>query len=237
MSHKRKVNTTKTEIIQTATRMFLQKGFTNTSAKSISEALDISTGNLTFHFPSKEHLLAILVEMLCDFQWKIIERALDEGATSLQAVCLELPAMAAVCAENEIARDFYLSAYTHPMSLEIIRKNDIAKAKHAFGCYCPDWTEEQYMAAETLISGIEYATLIATSSSPPLHTQIMAALDTILTLYQVPGELRKVQLQKVLSMDYHTIGRRILQEFAAYIETENEQALEALRHNEDTNKE
>lgn len=237
MPRKRKVNTTKTEIIQTATRMFLEKGFTNTSVKSICDELDISTGNLTFHFPSKEHLLAILVEMLCDFQWKIIERALDEGATSLQAVCLELPAMAAVCAENEIAKDFYLSAYTHPMSLEIIRKNDIAKAKQVFGCYCPDWTQEQYMAAEVLISGIEYATLMATPSSAPLHTQIMAALDTILTVYQVPCELRQAQLQKVLSMDYRTIGRRILQEFAEYIETENEQALEALRHNVDQKQE
>lgn len=237
MPHKRKVNTTKTEIIQTATRMFLEKGFTNTSVKSICEELDISTGNLTFHFPSKEHLLAILVEMLCDFQWKIIERALDEGATSLLAVCLELPAMAAVCAENEIAKDFYLSAYTHPMSLEIIRKNDIAKAKQVFGCYCPEWTQEQYMAAEVLVSGIEYATLMATPSSAPLHTQIMAALDTILTVYQVPGDLRKAQLQKVLSMDYRTIGHRILQEFAEYIETENEQALEALRHNIDQKQE
>lgn len=230
MPHTRKVNTTKKEIIQTATRMFLEKGFTNTSVKSISDALDISTGNLTFHFPSKEHLLAILVEMLCDFQWKIIERAVDEGVSSLLAVCLELPAMAAVCAENGIARDFYLSAYTHPMSMDIIRQNDIAKAKQVFGSFCPGWTDEQYMAAEVLVSGIEYATLMATPSSAPLHTQITAALDTILTIYQVPKELREAKLQKVLAMDYHNLGRRFLQEFAQYIETKNEQALEAVRH-------
>ena len=48
-----KTNSTKTEIVRVATRMFLEKGFTNTSVKMISDELGISTGNLTFHFPSK----------------------------------------------------------------------------------------------------------------------------------------------------------------------------------------
>ena len=80
--------------------MFLERGYTDTSIKAISDQLGISTGNLTFYFPAKEHLLAVLVEMLCDFQWKLMERNVDEGNSSLMAMCLELPAMAAICEEN-----------------------------------------------------------------------------------------------------------------------------------------
>ena len=70
MAHKSRTNTTKLEIIQIASRMFLEKGYSKTTIKSISDELDISAGHLMFYFPTKEHLLLILVDLLCDFQWK-----------------------------------------------------------------------------------------------------------------------------------------------------------------------
>ena len=61
---------TRSEIILMGCNMFLEKGYTNTSTKVMSEELGISTGNFNFHFTKKEDLLAVLVEELCDFQWK-----------------------------------------------------------------------------------------------------------------------------------------------------------------------
>ena len=95
MSSTKKLNATKKEIIQIATRLFLERGFTDTSVKLISDELEISTGNLTFHFHTKEDMLAVLVEMLCDYQWKTMESSLNEGSSSLMTLCLELAAMAA----------------------------------------------------------------------------------------------------------------------------------------------
>ncbi len=228
MPHRRKRNTTKIEIIQVATWMFLERGFTNTSIKAISDELDISTGNLTFHFPTKEHLLSVLVEMLCGFQWRMMERAADEGRSPLMAVCLELPAMAAICEENEIAKDFYLSAYTHTMSLDMIRRSDTQKAKQVFGAYCPNWKEEHFIQAEILVSGMEYATLMTTANSPSLDIRVAGALNSILMTYGVPEDDRRKVIGEVLAMDYRGIGRQILRDFTAYIEEVNEQALESL---------
>lgn len=221
-----KANITKLEIVQVATRMFLDRGFSNTSAKSISDELDISTGNLTFHFPTKEHLLAEMVQMLCDFQWKMMTQVTQEGNTSLLAVCLELMTMAAICEENEIMKDFYISAYTHAMTLEIIRKNDAKRAEAVFDKYCTNWTEEDFLEAETLVSGIEYATLMTTDDTLSLETRIEGALNTIMRIYDVPKEVRQMKIEKVLAMDYRKMGQRILQEFAEYIREVNEQALE-----------
>lgn len=228
MTYKRKHNTTRLEIIQIATRMFLEKGYTATSVKAISNALDISTGNLTFYFPTKEHLLAVLVEMLCGFQWELLEHAADEGRTSLMALCLELPTIAAICEENEIARDFYLSSYTHPMTLDIIRRTDEEKAKKVFAPFCPDWTEKDFAEAELLVSGIEYATVMTTSQAPSLDTRVAGALDSILHIYNVPREIRQAKIDKLLAMDYRALGRRILQDFMDYIEQVNEHALEEM---------
>lgn len=226
MSPQRKLNTTKKEIIQVATRLFLEQGFSDTSVKLISDTLDISTGNLTFHYPTKEHLLAVLVEMLCDFQWHTIEVALDEGSTSLMAMCLELPAMAAICEENAVAKDFYLSAYTHPMTLDIIRTNDQKKAKKIFAFCCADWQDVDFAEAEVLASGLEYATLMTTTGSPELSVRIAGAMRGILKIYGVPDDQCEECIQKVLEMDYRSIGRHFMKNFTEYVRDVSEEQLE-----------
>ena len=207
---------TRKEIIQIAMRMFLEKGYSNTSIKAISEELDISTGNLTFHYPTKEHLLAKLVNLLCEFQWEMMDKAVDEGGTTLLALCMELAAMAAICEEDEVAKDFYLAAYKHRMSLDLIRKSDEKRAKMVFAKWCGDWADIQFQQAETIVSGIEYATLMKTDDIP-MEQRISGALNAIMMIYNVPEDIRKKKIQKVLSMDYIHIGRRILKEFREYV--------------------
>ncbi len=225
---RRRVNTTRLEIIQAAIEMFMRKGYSATSVKAIADALDISTGHLTFYFPTKEHLLAELVDMLCNFQWEEVQKHVEEGETLVMAICLELLSMAAICEENEIVKDFYISAYTHPMTLERIRKNDAKRARLAFAEYCPDWTDTHFAEAETLVSGIEYATIMTTGDSAPIEIRIAGALDNVLMLYQVPLKTRKKKIKKVLAKDYKAIGRSVLQEFTTFIEETTEQAFEEL---------
>ena len=221
MARKKVNNAIKMAMVRVANRMFLERGFSNTSVKAIAQELGISTGHITFYYPTKEHLLAILVEKLCDFQWQMMNQTVDEGKTSLMAICLELVAMAAICEENEIAKDFYLSSYTNPMCLEIIRKSDTRRAKEVFGEYCTGWNDENFAEAETLVSGIEYATLMTTPASASLEVRIAGALNQIMSLYNVPEDVRRMKIGKVLAMDYDRIGRRIFNEFTEYIDSES----------------
>ena len=114
------------------------------------------------------------------------------------------------------------------MTLEIIRKNDAQRAKLVFGQYCPHWTETQFTEAETLISGIEYATMMTTTESAPVDVRIAGALNNIMLIYQVPEEIRKKKIRRVLDVEYSAIGRRMLDDFIVYIEETNEQAFEEL---------
>ncbi len=226
---RRRVNTTKYEIIQEATRLFLKIGYSNTTPKHICDTLDISTGNLTYYFPTKEHLLAVLVDMLCKFQSKTIQDMVEEdGVTSLLAVCTELTSMAAMSEDSEIAKDLFLSAYSSPICLEIIRRNDARRSMIIYKDFCPDWSEQQFVEAETLVSGIEYATLMTTNDSSPLEIRIMGALNSILMIYNVPEELRKQKIEKALAADYREQGKYVLKRFKEFVEQTNEQTFEML---------
>jgi AcrR family transcriptional regulator len=226
MSAARKMNATKIEILRVATDMFLKNGYTDTTIKYISDSLGISTGNLTFHYPTKEHLLTLLVEMLCDFQWKVMERETQTSGSSLAALCLELPAIAACCQDNAIARDFYLSVYSHAMSLDVIRRNDARKAQLVFGRFCHQWQQSDYAAAQDIASGIEYGILMHTNCSVSLEQRLRYGMDTLMQLYQVPATMRKETIARVISMDYRQIGLQILREFQEYVSQITEEELE-----------
>lgn len=226
LKRKKKPSVTKLEIIRVAIRLFLEEGYSVTSIRQIGEKVGISSGNVMFHFPTKEHLLAQLVDMLCDFQWKLMENETDDSTGSVMSSCLELMSMAAACEENEIAKDFFVSAYQSPMTLEIIRKNDLERSKKVYADYCENWTEYQYIEAETLVSGVEYATLMTTENSAPLDVRISGALNQIMSIYGVPEAIRKTKIARVLDMDYRAVGQRILREFIEYAEKATDAAFE-----------
>lgn len=217
-------------ILQTGMRLFLKQGYTATHSSRVTKELGISPGNLTFYFPTKEHLLAQLVEDLCVFQWMIMEQTHSEGKTYLLSYCMELASIAALCQQSPNGRDFYLSAYTHPMSLAIIRQHDAQKARRVFGEFCPSFSNEDFTDMENLVSGIEYGMLSTPSeSAAELDRKVSRALDSILLLYRVPKALREEKIAKVMASNYRENSLTLLHDFVNYVEAVNAKALEAAR--------
>ena len=220
---------TKAEIIAEATKQFLEKGYSHTTVSAIAKALDMSPGNLTFHYPTKEHMLAALTDMLCRYQWQMMEEEADDGISSTLALCLELTTMASACEDDEIIKDFFLAAYTSPMCLAIIRENDTNRAKEVFKDYRSHWTDEEFAAAAVLVSGIEYAILMTTGQTPvPLETRIAGAMHNILGIYGVPEKIRTTKISKVFAMDYMNLCKRVLANFKQYVADANEQTFQDL---------
>lgn len=221
----KKLPDTRLLIIREAARMFVEEGYSKSSISRLAANLDLSLGNITFYFKTKEHLLAVLVDEMIDYQRIMTEEATEEGKSSLLAYCLELTAMTAACEGSELARDFYASSYTSPLTLALVRETDTAKVKEIFAEFCPDFTEEQWTVTENIVSGIEYATIMTREEDVPLDLQIRKTLDTILYLFGVPQELREAKIAKVLSMDYRALGERLLTGFPAYVMKINEENL------------
>ena len=231
MARTRKPSPMKAAIVKAASELFFEKGFSKTTSAELCKKIDIGTGNLTFYFPTKEHILSVLVQMMIDFQWKEMEAQTDEGKSSLLAYCLELTTLAAIGEEIPQMHEFLTAAYSHPTTLDLIRSNDVEKIKRVFAEYTEGWDDEKFIETETLISGIEYATLMHTEHTATLEHRIEGALNTIMMMFGVPEELRKAKIKKVLAMDYRAIGRKVYEEFKEYVTESNENALdEVLKH-------
>ena len=221
---------TKEMIVQIASRLYLEKGFEDTSNKEICDILQISPGNLTFHFPQREHVLTEFVKELCDFQWRMIEVLEQEDKSPLLALCIEIATMAAAAEEDKAIRDIYISSYTYQMPLAVIRENDTRKTQKIFSEFNPDWTDEQFRVMQTLYSGIEYAIFSSAGHDDlSLDMRVACGLDAALRLYNVPEDLRNQKIEKIIAMDYRSLGKRILSDFKDYITAFNWKAVETTR--------
>ncbi|MBQ2742292.1 MAG: TetR/AcrR family transcriptional regulator [Oscillospiraceae bacterium] len=224
----RRVKTTKLDIVKCAATLFFEQGYSATSPRQICDILDLSTGNISYYFPTKDQLLAVFVEMLCDYQWEMMEEEAEDGISSVMAICLELATMIALCDENEIAKDFYISTYTSPVCLEIIRRSDAERAKKIFAEQLPDWDDEQFAEAETLVSGIEYSSLMTTGDSASVEKRISGAIHAVLGIYGVPKDVREAKVQKVLTKDYRKLASQMLPKFKEFIDKANDAEFDRL---------
>ena len=130
--------------------------------------------------------------------------------------------IAAACAESEVAKDFFTSAYSSPYTLDLIRKNDTQKTKIVFGNFCNDFSEDDWIATESVVSGIEYGAMTVSKEKAELRIVIEKALNAIMLLYGVPEHLRVQNIDRALSLDYRELGRSIFREFNEYIDRINE---------------
>lgn len=217
--------TTKYEIIQTAAEFFFTEGFSNTSPRMIAEKLGLSTGNITYYFKSKEHLLLTTVKELCNFQWNMLEAEIDKGIGSAASVCLETMTVAVACEESEIARDFFIATFQSQLCRNHLRQNHVDRAKKIFASECDGWTDEQFHQAELLIMGLQYSAIAPTDANIPLKMRLSGALNQILSIYNVDEETRREEIQKVLDKDCREISKRVLEAFTDFVKKKNAKTL------------
>ena len=139
--------------------------------------------------------------------------------------------VATACAENEIARDFFVATFQSEICRNYLRDNHVERAKRILAKQMQGCTDEQFHEAEILVMGLQYATVIASDADVTLKARVRGALNQILSIYNVDEETRKNEIEEVLTIDENEISKRVLNGFKNFVKKENEHTLaEMNRH-------
>lgn len=68
-------------LLDTAARMFAQRGYANAQMDEIATAAETSKGGLYFHFPTKEALIAAVISRAGDVLRRRVTRAMDDAGS------------------------------------------------------------------------------------------------------------------------------------------------------------
>ena len=204
--------------MDTATRLFLEKGFHNTSAKMICEEVGISPGNLTFWFPSKADILLEFTKKIMSYHTKFIEYNKNKGTEDLFTYCLEIVVQIVLCEERENIRDIYYSMYSEPITLAYLKDWTAEKNFNILGSYLPEWDLKRFRRAANVTCCIERSALAEPCTEDyTLEDKIYLTLTCLLKIYDFSKEDREKVIDRILKTDYQKIKTEMLKQLDEFI--------------------
>ena len=70
---------TREQVVEAADRLLYEKGFEYTSFADIAEAVGISRGNVTFHFPTRDEILDAVIDLRLDRTRRMLKQWQADG--------------------------------------------------------------------------------------------------------------------------------------------------------------
>ena len=205
---------TEIKIVGTASRLFLEQGFSATTHRQIAKESGFGLGTVTYHYRAKEDMLRILVEELMDYHLDVIEAAEEKSKDPLFSYATEVAIQIALCENNKKAWDLYHAAYNHPETLLYIKDWASRKNYHLLGELTPELHEADYRNIENITSGIELAAFLAPCDRYfTLEDKIRLCLDTMMKAYNISNEDRAKTIEKVLELEYENIAEELFEKF------------------------
>ena len=209
---------TEKKIMTSAIKMFLQKGYSQTTLRAISDDCGIKQGTLTYHFHAKEDMLKLLMEELMDYHLDVIEMTEEDTSDVLYSYALEIAIQIALCENDKNAWDLYFSAYSHPMIFDMIKDWAAKKSYMLFKDRLPDWSESDFRHTENVTSGIELAALMCPCNRYyTLKQKINLTIDSMMKIYDVPKDERDRVIEKIAEVDCGKMGEELFNKFISRI--------------------
>lgn len=170
--------TNKTRILESALQELAEKGFSGFTVQSVAARIDISLGNLTYHFPSREALIQSMLDLWFEnwkqeFQTQIgnaVNRATPDIGHFIDWVMEQ-----AVYPEN-VAIFTELWAYSnHDPKIASMMENlysiAVSSVSIAFGLNPNDSKTEEFKSLLYLLAAVSEGSAAVLGNSSPQHPQ------------------------------------------------------------------
>ncbi|MBQ7006881.1 MAG: hypothetical protein IJN59_03515, partial [Oscillospiraceae bacterium] len=129
----------------------------------------------------------------------------------------------ALCETNKKAWDIYYSAYSHPITFDIIKDWAAKKNYILLKDKLPDWSESDFRHIENITSGIELAALMSPCDRYyTLEDKIALTVDAMMKIYDIPKKDRERVVEKIKKLDCEKIGNELFEKFVSRLKIEED---------------
>lgn len=210
----------KNNVLFASAKLFLKKGYTNTTIVEIANASQINRGSLLNLFRNKEDILAALVEYVLEGQFTAAEKMLHgkiddkilfyAAETTLQLYMAE---------SSEYIRDLYNCAYSLPKPMNIIQQTITAKLENIFKEHLPNLESSDFYKLEIASGGVMRAFMAAPCTIWfPMEQKVESFLQATFKIYDVPQEKIQECIAFVSQIDYKTVAQATIDNMIHFLE-------------------
>lgn len=208
----------------TAAKLFLEKGYTETSLKEIAAAADINIGSLIHIFKCKENILCDLVKYVLDQQFKATGEFL-KGKTEDKILfyAAETTLQLHMAESSEHIRELYAAAYSMPNSSAIIQHTITAKLEEIFKEHLPNLETKDFYELEIASGGIMRGFMtIPCDMYFTMERKVHRFIETTFLVYRVSNEKINEAIEFVSQFDYSVIAQNIIDSMLQSLENKAE---------------
>ena len=211
----------KSKVLHAAAKLFLAKGYTNTTLRELAAISGVNYGSLTFTFKNKETILSELVGFVLDGQFEFTEKLLD-GKTDDKILfyAAETTLQLYMAESSEHIRELYSLSYSLEASSDIIYTKITKKLAEIFKEQYPNYTQCEFYEKELASAGImrNYMTRPC-GIYFTMDRKVNAFLENTFLLYEIPREKIEEAIKFVSQFDFEALAKQVIDNMLAYLES------------------
>ena len=203
---------TKKRILAVCVKLFLEKGYKQTTLSEINEKASVSYSQFQNIFRAKDGVLTELVEFMFENQFAMARSAAGAELPPVYVYAVETAIQMTLTELNENLREIYIEAYTQKEASEYIRKETAKELYQIFGSYQPELTARDFYDME-----IGSASIMRGYMAHPcdeeltLEKKLRLFLTMSLRAYSVPKEEVEQVIRFVEGLDIRGIAEQVMQ--------------------------
>ena len=212
---------TKSMILHSASKLFLERGYSNTKILDIANDAGITYNEVFRICTDKETILCELVGLVLECQFKETEKIL-KGITSdkLKMYAFETVLQLHMAESIEHIREMYVVSYSLPHSSKIIYKTITSKLEEVFKDYLPHLETKDFYELEIASAGIMRGFItVPCDMYFTMNRKINRFLETTFKIYNVSEEKIKETIEFVNQFDFSSIADDVISLLFDYLKS------------------
>lgn len=214
----------KTKVLFAAAKLFLEKGYTETSLKEISASADINIGSLINIFKCKENILCDLVKYVLEGQFKATAEFLkDKTDDKILFYAAETTLQLHMAESSEHIRDLYAAAYSMPGTSDIIQHTITGKLEDIFKEHLPHLETKDFYELEIASGGIMRGFMtVPCDMYFTMERKVKRFLETTFLVYRVSDEKISEAIEFVSRFDFEKLAKETVNTMLTFLSSENQ---------------
>lgn len=211
----------RSRVLHAAAKLFLDKGYVNSTMKEISSLAGVNYGSMMFAFRSKEEILSELVGIVLDGQFESTARLLvGKTEDKILFYAAETTLQLYMAESSEHIRELYTLSYSQSASSNIIYEKITVKLAEIFKEQYPNYTQGEFYEKELASAGVmrNYMTRPC-GIYFTMDRKVRAFLENTFLLYEIPREKISEAIEFVSQFDWKRIARDVIDNMLAYFES------------------
>ena len=207
-------------VLLSAAKLFLTKGFSESTVKEIAKNAEISTSTMMYIFNSKEEILSEIVSYVLEGQFAATRRLL-QGKTEDKILfyAAETTLQLHIAESSEHIRELYNSAYSMPKTSGIIQHTITGKLEEIFKDHLPHLETKDFYELEIASGGIMRGFMtVPCDMYFTMERKVKRFLETTFLVYRVPDEKIAETIEFVSQFDFVTIANNTVRSMLDYLE-------------------